>query len=145
MYRKTLTIGTDHRGYALKEFLIKQSVIADYEIAWLDVGAYSDERTDYPLFAQKAVADMKGLGILLCGNGTGMAIAANRHKGIYAGVAWNEAVARQMHEDDNVNVLVLPADYLKEDEALRIVASWLCATFKQGRYAQRLAMIDALR
>jgi ribose 5-phosphate isomerase B len=83
-------------------------------------------------------------GVLLCGTGVGMAIAANRFKGIFAAVAWNEAVARASKEDDNANVLVLPADDLSEEQTLRIVSAWLGAHFKEGRYRERVAQIDRL-
>ncbi len=73
-----------------------------------------------------------------------MAITANRFPKIFAGVAWNEEIARLSKQDDNVNVLVLPADYVSNDEALRIILAWLHAEFKHDRYEKRIAMINAL-
>lgn len=141
-----IAIGADHRGYQLKEYLKTVPLFGNYTIEWVDVGTFAPDRTDYPIYAQK----LSGLllnqqaqsGILLCGTGTGMCIAANRFPGIYAGVAWNETVARLNREDDNCNVLVLPSDYVAEQDVVAIVTSWITAEFKDGRYAERIAMID---
>ena len=83
--------------------------------------------------------------VLLCGSGNGMAIAANRFKGVFACVAWNADVARVAKQDDNCNVLVIPADYIQQEEITEIISSWLNATFKGGRYAERLALIDTFK
>lgn len=143
-----IALGTDHRGYALKEFLKKQSSFGTIEISWLDVGAFDAERSDYPLFAksvcQAVLTGKATYGILLCSTGVGMAIAANRFKGIFAAVVWNDSIARASKEDDNVNVLVLPADELSEEAVLGVVAAWLGAKFKEGRYRERVAQIDNL-
>lgn len=141
-----ITLGTDHRGFVLKELLKKHTNIASLEIEWVDCGAYDAIRSDYPIFVDKVCAAMNSksvdYGILLCGSGIGMSIAANRHPGIYAALVWNQEVARVSKEDDNANVLVLPADFISEVEMLAIVTAWLGATFKGGRYQERLAMID---
>ena len=81
-------------------------------------------------------------GILLCGSGIGMVIAANRFKGIYAALCWNEAIARVAREDDGSNLLVLPSDFVHEDDAVALVQVWLKAAFKGGRYQVRLDMLD---
>jgi Ribose 5-phosphate isomerase RpiB len=81
-------------------------------------------------------------GLLICGSGIGMAIAANRFKGIYAGVAWNPEIAQAAREDDNINMLVLPADYITHLESPAIITAWINAQFKEGRYTQRLQAID---
>lgn len=137
-----IAIGADHRGFLLKEYIMRHVS----SVQWLDSGTYSIERTDYPLFVEPVVdALLKGTvqyGILICGSGVGMAVAANRHPGIYAAVVWNPEVARKAKEDDNSNVLVLPADYLSYEEAVACIISWLGATFKEGRYQERLSLID---
>ncbi len=141
-----IAIGADHRGFVLKQELMRHETIEGNSIFWTDVGTFSSERTDYPLFAKKVVAALHAgsadLGILSCGSGIGIAIAANRHRGIYAGVVWNEEVARSAKEDDNVNVLVLPADYLSNDLAYHCVEAWLSTSFKGGRYQERLEMLE---
>lgn len=142
----SITVGADHRGFELKEFLKQKHQVGSYSITWLDCGAFSDERTDYPIFAQLVVqniiTEQATLGLLLCGSGIGMSIAANRFSGIYAGLVWNEEVARLAREDDNCNILVVAADFCDELLLLKMVDAWLHAEFKQGVYADRLKLID---
>jgi len=137
-------IGADHRGFAHKEYI--KEMIAHIE--WLDVGAYNDERSDYPVFAQSAcetiVSGKAQCGVLLCGSGVGMSIAANRYKKIYAGLAWNVSVAVQSKEDDAVNVLVIPSDYVSPELAVEMICAWHEATFRGGRYQERIDMIDQI-
>jgi len=139
-------IGTDHRGFAYKEVVKLDVSWGDFAIEWHDVGAYSDERTDYPIYAHKAVQALQKkeiqYAVLLCGSGVGMAIAANRFPNIYAAVAWNSDVARAAKADDNVNVLCIPADYVTLEQTREIIQAWLAASFKGGRYQRRLEMID---
>lgn len=141
-----IAIGADHHGFEKKKFIVNHFV-PDGSYQFIDVGTYSNERTDYPLYAKKVVDLMLSgkahKGILLCGSGIGMSILANRHKGIYAGLVWDEVIARRAMEDDNVNVLVLPSDYISDDQAVAMIRAWLHATFAGGRYADRIAMLDA--
>lgn len=142
-----IAIGTDHRGFELKNLLKDFANFGPHTIEWTDVGTFTPERTDYPIYALEVVNRVRyhevDRGILLCGSGIGVVIAANRFKGIYSGVAWNEKVARSAREDDNVNVLSLPADYLTIHEAPDIIEAWLSARFKKGRYQERLEMVDS--
>lgn len=139
-----IAIGADHRGYDCKEYLMKSMPT----ISWLDVGAYSNERSDYPIYAQAVCQSMlqgkAAYGILLCGTGVGMSVVANRYPSIYAALVWNSEIARLSKEDDNANVLVLPADYVTDQEAQTIIEAWLRATFKEGRYRERLNLIDRI-
>jgi ribose 5-phosphate isomerase B len=142
----TIAIGSDHRGFELKKIILEHKELASHTISWIDEGTFTTERADYPIYAKKVVdailSKRADVGILLCGSGVGVAVAANRYPGIYAGVAWNETVARAAKEDDNCNVLVLPADYSDSEQAIKIIAAWLSATFKGGRYQERIEMID---
>lgn len=141
-----IAIGVDHRAYELKSYLLKQAHIGTFEVEWLDVGTYSAERTDYPLYGHKAIAALLAKEvdrvILSCGTGIGMAIVANRYKRVYAGLVCSLEMARLAREDDNVNVLVLPADFITHEQARQMVDAWLEAEFKHGRYAERLSQID---
>lgn len=144
----SIVLGADHRGYKLKEYIKKVFLSESYSIEWYDVGAYNDVQSDYPEFAYAAICELQKevavYAILLCGTGVGMAITANRFPKIFAGVAWSEEVARLCKEDDNVDVLVVPADYVNEDDTMRIISAWLHAEFKHDRYEKRIAMINAL-
>ena len=139
-------IATDHRGFIFKEAFRVQAMIGEIPVIWHDFGCFSPERTDYPPYAH-AVADAItqhriDRGVLLCGSGAGMAITANRHPKIYAAVAWNKDSARNARADDNSNVLVIPVDYVTQEQAQQILYIWLTTPFKEGRYAQRLHAID---
>lgn len=142
-----IVIGADHRGFAHKEY-IKYMLAIDEAISWLDVGAHDARRSDYPLFATAAALAVQAgkaqRAILICGSGTGMAVVANRYAGIYAAQVWSEPVARMSKEHDNVNVLVIPSDFVSKQEAVAMVRAWLGATFRGGRYQERITMIDAL-
>lgn len=139
-----ISIGADHRGYDLKTKIIEHFK----NVQWIDVGTNSKERTDYPIYTKKVCNNILGkksdLGILLCGSGIGVGIAANRFKGIYAGVCWNAEIAKIAKADDNINVLVLPADFLGSEQAFLIIKIWLETEFKNGHYQKRLDMIDGL-
>jgi len=137
-----IAIGADHRGFLHKKYIEKHMP----NITWIDVGTDNEERTDYPIFSDKVVELVSSKsthnGVLLCGTGTGMAIAANRHKNIYAAVVWNADIAARCRQEDNTNILVLPCDFISYVEAVNMIESWLAQEFKGGRYAQRIAMID---
>ena len=144
MKKIKIAIGADHRGFLLKEFLMKQS--REF-VRWIDCGAFTEENSNYPVFAHavcnKILQGEADYGILLCGTGAGMAMAANRKPGIYAAVAWEGIIARRVRQEDFCNVLVLPADYLDEERVVDVVSEWRCAHLKNSeRYALRRAMID---
>lgn len=143
-----IAVGADHRGYAQKELLKNKRELAGHTIEWVDAGAFDAQRSDYPeyaqLVAQKVSAHEVDCGILLCGTGTGMAMAANRFAAVHAGVAWNVTVAQRCKEEDNVNVLVIPSDFVDDAQMVAMVQAWLTAKFKNGRYEQRIDMIDVI-
>lgn len=137
-----IAIGSDHRGFEHKEYI--QQMITDHE--WIDVGCFTSKRCDYPEFANMVVDQMFAgfaqRGILLCGTGIGMTIAANRYIGIYAGLVWNTEIACRSRQEDNTNVLCLPCDVISLQESIEIINTWLLCEFKQGRYLERLKSID---
>ena len=141
-----IAIGCDHGGYKLKEEIKKY--LDENGIEYNDFGTYSEERTDYPIYAKKAaLAIQKGecdRAILCCRSGHGMAIVANKFKGIRAADIHNEEAARFAKSDDNINVLTLGGDYLTVNEAVCIIRVWLATEFKQGRYQERIQMIEEI-
>lgn len=143
-----IVIGSDHRGFNHKEFIKANLSMPGREISWVDVGSASLESCDYPIFAQEVVEALQtnqaDVGILLCGSGVGMSIAANRFKGIYAGLAWNEEVACLSKEHDNVNVLVLPSDFVSTEQAISMIEAWINAEFLGERHQRRIELIDKL-
>jgi ribose 5-phosphate isomerase B len=139
-----ISIGADHRGFELKRAIIDHFV----QYAWHDVGAHSLERTDYPVYAKEVCHDIQrgdsSCGILICGSGVGISIAANRFAGIYAALCWSTEIAERAKQHDGANVLVLPADFITHEQAFAMIDAWLGATFKEGRYKERLLMIDKM-
>lgn len=139
-----IIIGTDHRGYKHKEY-IKTECSSIY---WIDIGCFSENPVDYPLIALKTVELMHNKeatqAVLLCGSGIGMSIATNRHKGIFAALAWNTRVAKQAKEHENANILILPATYIDMSQSVDCINAWLNAYFLSGHYKERCSMIDGL-
>lgn len=141
-----IAIGADHRGYEYKTIIQKRVFLEAKRIQWIDVGCFSSERTDYPPFVFDVVKALHSnnaeYGILLCGTGVGMAIAANRFEKIYAAVVWNVLTAKRAKEEDKANILSLPADFITADQAVEMVTAWICAQFLGDRYQLRIDMID---
>jgi ribose 5-phosphate isomerase B len=144
-----LAIGADHAGFKLKWQLanwLRTREGGKHQI--LDVGTVSEESVDYPDFARevaKAVAQKRAAkGILFCGTGIGMAIAANKVHGIRAAVAWNPKVAALAAEHNGANVLCIPGRFTSLKNAQRILKTFLSTPFGGGRHARRVKKIQAM-
>ena len=139
-----IAIGSDHGGYKLKEEIKKY--LEEKQIEYIDVGTENEERTDYPIYAQKVAEIIQSkkadLGILLCRSGYGMTVVANKFKGIRAANVTDEEAPKFAKADDDINVIRLGGDYLTVNEAICIIRNWIGTEFKGGRYAERLKMID---
>lgn len=141
-------LGSDHAGYYLKEKVFAHLSKMNYDVED-DGNKILDPNDDYPQFAFAVATKVLGSedndakGILICGSGQGMCIAANRIRGIRAALAWNEAVARETRNDNDSNILCVPARLLEEDQALGIIDTWLKTPFsKAERHARRLREIE---
>lgn len=141
-------IGADHNGFQLRNTLVKYLKRAGYDV--VDDG---DERQntedDYPVFAAKVVHDMQATkdpdvrGILICGSGQGMCMAANRFKGIRACMGYDRESIRASRNDDDANILCLAAQILKNDEANLLVETFLNINFSHiGRHQRRIKEMD---
>ena len=139
-----IAIGADHGGYKLKEEIKKY--LDEIGVEYKDVGTYSEERTDYPIYAQKVAEAIKNKecdkGILICKSGCGMAIVANKYKGIRAGLIINEDEARFAKADDDINVITISGNNTSVGEAVKIIRMWLATSFKGGKYQERVEMIE---
>lgn len=139
-----LGIASDHAGFELKEKLKAHLTSLGHEIQ--DYGTHSLDSTDYPDYAHplaRSVENKKNdLGILICGSGNGVCMAANHHQGIRAALAWNEEVAALARQHNNANVLCLPARYVSEEEAFSITDAYLNASFEGGRHERRVDKIS---
>ena len=137
-------IGSDHGGFDYKASIIKALQDKGYDI--VDMGTYSPESCDYPIIAKKvARAVAKGdfeKGILVCGTGIGMSMAANKVKGIRAAVCGDTFSARATRAHNNANILCLGQRVVGEGLALDIVDIWLTTKFEGGRHERRVNMIE---
>jgi len=135
-----IVVGADHGGYTLKDLIAKWLKEQGHRV--VDVGCNSAESVDYPDYASKAVDEIiKGTseyGILVCGTGIGMSIAANRHYGIRAANCFNENTAALSREHNNANMLCLGARVVDDDTALKMVKIWLLTEFAGGRHQKRI-------
>jgi ribose 5-phosphate isomerase B len=138
-----IAIASDHAGFEEKERL--KPLLDEMGIQYEDLGTVSEESVDYPDYARKVgeeVAQGKvEQGLLVCGSGTGMAIAANKVPGVRAAVAWTEETARLAREHNDANVLALGARTTAPDELPKIVRAWFKAKFAGGRHALRVDKI----
>lgn len=141
-----VAIGSDHAGYEEKEKIKK--TLDEIGVEYEDLGTNSVESVDYPEFGAKvgrAVADGKAdEGIVVCGSGIGIAIAANKIKGIRAAQAWNEETARLARQHNNANVLSIGARVIPAEEIPKIVKAWFDAKFEGGRHERRVEEITEL-
>ena len=141
-----IAIGSDHAGFAGKE-KIKQT-LDELGINYEDVGTYSTDSVDYPDFGAKvglAVASGKvEQGIVVCGSGIGICIAANKIHGIRAAQAWNAETAQLARQHNDANVLSIGARVLPESEIPKIVKAWFEAKFEGGRHQGRVEKISDL-
>ncbi len=140
-----IAIGSDHRGFAHKTQITE--MLRGRGLAVTDFGCDGPESADYP-DAALATAEMvargdAAAGILICGSGIGMSIAANKVKGIRASLCFTEAQARTTRRHNDSNVLCLSGDGVTPDEAVALAAVWLDSSFEAGRHARRVDKITA--
>jgi ribose 5-phosphate isomerase B len=140
MSRQKIVIASDHAGFDLKTVL-KQSLAEDgYDV--LDLGTHGPESVDYPDFAASVAAAIRNgeaeRGILICGTGIGISIAANRHPGVRAALCNNSTTARLARQHNDANVLALGARIVGEEIARDCVAAFLATPFEGGRHCRRV-------
>lgn len=139
-----ILIAADHAGFDLKEYL--KLNLSGYKL--IDIGPNSNARCDYPDYAAKVAEQISSnqnkLGILVCGSGIGMCITANKFIGVRAAVVESETSAKLSKAHNNANILCLGSRILSPELALKIVKSWLEATFEGGRHLLRINKILAI-
>ena len=141
-----ITIGSDHAATALKDEVKK--VLAEFDAEIKDVGTFGTDRVDYPDIAEKVCADVTSgdadRGIVLCGTGLGISIAANKIKGIRCALCGDVYSAKMSREHNNANVLAMGGRVLGFGLAGEIVRAWMTTDFAGGRHQQRIDKITAL-
>jgi ribose 5-phosphate isomerase B len=137
-----IAIGGDHAGFEYKEIL--KDFLKDYEVK--DFGPSSSASVDYPDFAHPLASAVENgefdYGILLCGSANGVAITANKHSGIRAGLCWENEVAALVRKHNNANILCIPARFVSEELAKEITTTFLNTEFEGGRHQTRVDKIS---
>ncbi|PZF72241.1 ribose 5-phosphate isomerase B [Taibaiella soli] len=139
-----IAIGADHAGFDYKE-AIKNMLEKD---GWKveDKGTYSLDSVDYPDFAHPVATMVENgtaaAGILVCGSGNGVAITANKHEGVRAALCWNEELAALSRQHNNANVLCVPARFVAQDLADKMVNTFIDTAFEGGRHERRVEKIS---
>ena len=140
-----IIIGSDHAGYTYKQALIQ--MIEKKEISYVDCGTNGPDSVAYPDYAHavsnEVLKDNFNVGILICGSANGVAMAANKHKGIRAAVCWNEEIASLAVTHNNSNVLCIPARFISTKSQEKILDAFLGSTFEGGRHKTRVDKINS--
>ena len=140
---KKIGFACDHAGFQMKELLVGYLSTKGYDV--VDFGCHSEESIDYPDFGHPLAEAIENgeleQGVGLCGSGEGMAMTLNKHQGIRAGLCWNTDVAALTRQHNDANVVVLPARFISNDEAIAIVNTFLSSDFEGGRHQGRVEKI----
>ena len=141
---QTLIIGADHAGFEMKEKL--KSYLAAKGFTLVDKGTYSLDSVDYPDFAHAVARELENdttkTGILLCGSANGVAITANKHAHIRAAICWTVEIASLARQHNNANIICIPARFVDEPIAEKMVDAFLSTEFEGGRHARRVEKIE---
>jgi ribose 5-phosphate isomerase B len=142
-HTKPVAIGADHAGFDYKEDLI--SYLEAKGIGYKDFGTHSTESVDYPDFAHPVASAVEqgeaSFGILLCGSANGVAITANKHAGIRAAICWGEELAKLARMHNNANIICIPARFVREGDAEKMVELFMLTGFEGGRHEKRVEKI----
>lgn len=142
-FTKPVAIGSDHAGFEYKTALI--SFLEGKGIAFKDFGTHSSDSVDYPDFAHPVATAVENgevaFGILLCGTANGVAITANKHQQIRAAICWGEEIAQLVRQHNDANILCVPARFVSEATAEKMLQVFIDTPFEGGRHANRVNKI----
>ena len=143
---KSFAVGGDHAGFDYKDQLIDFLKAQGFSVK--DCGTYSADSVDYPDFAHPVANAVESgevsWGLLLCGSANGVAITANKHQGIRAGLAWNVKVAKLVRQHNDANVICLPVRFISLEEAKACLQMFIDTEFEGGRHAGRVSKIGCV-
>jgi len=138
-----IALGSDHAGFEYKEKLI--SFLEEKGLRFIDHGAHSTNSVDYPDFAHPVAKDVTvgraAFGVLICGSGNGVAITANKHDNIRAALCWGEELAQLARLHNDANILCIPARFVSEELAEKMLAVFMTTAFEGGRHQNRVNKI----
>lgn len=139
----TIAIGADHAGYEYKKAI--QEWLTEHHHEVVNMGTDSSESVDYPDFIHPVADSIENgkaeLGVIICGSGNGVAMTANKHKGIRAAIAWNEELSSLARQHNDANIIAIPARFISKEMALSIVKIFLETAFEGGRHERRVRKI----
>ena len=139
-----VVVASDHAGYMYKQEI--KTFLKNKGVQVVDVGTNSIESCDYPIFAHEAAKKVASgdadYGVLVCSSGEGIAIAANKTKGIRAGIGYNDDVARLMRQHNNANMITFGATFMKLPDVLKRIEIFLKTPFEGGRHERRVSEIE---
>lgn len=137
-----ITIGSDHAGVEYKskivQFLEKERHLV------LDVGTFTRDSVDYPEYAHLVAKEVEAgadYGILICGSGNGVSMAANKHKSIRAAICWNKEITKLARQHNDANIISLPARFLSINKCIELITIFLNESFEGGRHLRRIKKI----
>jgi ribose 5-phosphate isomerase B len=139
-----IAIGADHAGFNYKAEIKNWLQTLNFIVE--DVGTHSLESVDYPLFAHevatKVLSNIAGFGILFCGSANGVAITANKHKNIRAGLCWTVEVASLVRQHNNANIICIPSRFITIEDAKNMITTFMQTPFEAGRHQLRVDKIE---
>ena len=146
MITNQVSIGSDHAGFQLKEYLKSRLLQISPEFIIHDKGCFSDQSVDYPDYAHEVAKSVSlgdvQLGILICGSGNGVCMCANKHPNVRAALCWTKEIASLARQHNNANIICIPARFVSTDEAFAMVETFLKTTFEGGRHERRTEKIE---
>lgn len=141
---QTIIIGADHAGFEMKEKVKTGLTVKGFSV--MDKGTYSADSVDYPDFAHAVARELENdktkTGILLCGSANGVAITANKHAHIRAAICWTEEIAKLARLHNDANIICIPARFVEDATAEKMVDTFLSTRFEGGRHAKRVEKIE---
>ena len=141
---KIVPIGCDHAGFELKQKVVSLLQSKGFEVK--DVGCYSEESIDYPDFghpvAEFVSSNENTLGIVICGSGNGINMTVNKHQAVRSALCWTTEIAELARQHNNANILALPARFVNDELALKMVETFFSTEFEGGRHERRVNKIS---
>lgn len=137
-----ITIGCDHAGVEYKSKIVEFLEKEGHQV--LDVGTHGTESVDYPDYAHKVAEEVlagANFGVLICGSGNGVSMAANKHKGIRAALCWSEEITKLARQHNDANIISIPARFMSLEKSILIIKTFLTEPFEGGRHQRRVQKI----
>lgn len=141
---RSMSIGCDHAGFPYKDAI--KALLSSKGIHVIDKGTNSLDSVDYPDFVHPVAETLEQneaeLGVLICGSGNGVSMTANKHQTVRAALCWNEEIASLARQHNNANIISIPARFVSQELALKMVETFITTEFEGGRHARRVGKMS---